>query len=276
MQIRMPNGMDVHGPSRGEVRLLFDEIFDKKVYLQHGIELGEGDVVFDIGANLGFFSLFLGQTLRDFTVHAFEPVSEIFEGLRRNTSRLGEKVVLYNLGLSDHEGSAVFSYYPRLASFSTSCPDRLANRWVDLKDILMQTNRAQRGNRRPGWRLPGAALRSWCVNGLVYYASRKKDRVCRLTTLSSIIAQRGIERIDLLKIDVEGSEWDVLRGIEETDWPKIRQVVMEVHDPEHGVEAVSTWLGSRGYEVAVDPATEDRRSPLFMLYARRRPGGEWA
>ena len=38
------------------------------------------------------------------------------------------------------------------------------------------------------------------------------------------------EKIDLLKIDVEKGELEVLNGIEDADWPRIHQIVMEVHD----------------------------------------------
>ena len=41
---------------------------------------------------------------------------------------------------------------------------------------------------------------------------------------------QGLERVDLLKIDVERAELDVLRGVRREDWPRIRQVVLEVHD----------------------------------------------
>ncbi len=34
--------------------------------------------------------------------------------------------------------------------------------------------------------------------------------------------------VSLLKIDVEGSEADVLRGVDEADWPRIHQV-MSLH-----------------------------------------------
>jgi hypothetical protein len=37
-----------------------------------------------------------------------------------------------------------------------------------------------------------------------------------------------IQRIDLLKIDVEGAEMDVLTGIEEEHWPAIQMISMEV------------------------------------------------
>ncbi len=41
---------------------------------------------------------------------------------------------------------------------------------------------------------------------------------------------QGLERVDLLKIDVERAELDVLHGVRQQDWPRIRQVVLEVHD----------------------------------------------
>lgn len=278
MRMRMPNGMKIRALSRGEARLLYQEIFDNGVYLRHGIELAEGDVVFDVGANIGLFSLFVGRTLLDFTLHAFEPVPDIFEALRHNTSQLAGRVVLETVGLSDREGETVFAYYPRLASFTTSYPDRLERRWDDLRDILTRgsESRAASGNGRG----PGTRLRSWIVDGLIHYASRREDRICRLTRLSTILANRGVERIDLLKIDVEGSEWDVLRGVDEADWGKIAQVVIEVHDAGAGAEVISDWLGRRGYEVAVDQEDRGRRSPLSMLYARRRrsesEAGAWA
>ena len=37
--------------------------------------------------------------------------------------------------------------------------------------------------------------------------------LCELRTISEIIAEEKIETIDLLKVDVEKSEWDVLQGI---------------------------------------------------------------
>ncbi|APW62348.1 FkbM family methyltransferase [Paludisphaera borealis] len=272
MKIRMPNGMVIHGHSRGEARLLFDEIFNKQVYVRNGIELQEGDVVVDVGANLGLFSLFLGETLRDVTLYAFEPVPDIFESLRLNTSRLEGRIVLRNAGLSDREGQAVFTYYPHLPCFSTSCPDRLEKRWADLRDILIRMGDQRAGG---GGRLREARekVRSWGVSGLLYYASRKKDRVCTLTRLSKTISDHGIDRIDLLKVDVEGSEWDVLRGVDEADWRKIKQLVVEVHDVESGAEGMSEWLEDRGYQVAIDHTNEDRRSPVSLLYARRRKPG---
>ena len=49
--------------------------------------------------------------------------------------------------------------------------------------------------------------------------------------------------MDLLKIDVERAEKEVLQGILPSDWPKIRQVAMEVHDVDGGLQTVVSTNG---------------------------------
>ena len=48
---------------------------------------------------------------------------------------------------------------------------------------------------------------------------------CQVRRLSDLIREEGVERIDLLKVDVQRAEMDVLRGLEEEDWGKIEQIV---------------------------------------------------
>lgn len=93
---------------------------------------------------------------------------------------------------------------------------------------------------------------------------------CELTTVSHAMREHGIDRIDLLKVDAEGAEWPVLQGIDEADWPRIRQLVLEVHGAELA-DRIRALLESKGYEVSVD--RDDWKLPELMgfglLYARR-------
>ncbi len=61
-----------------------------------------------------------------------------------------------------------------------------------------------------------------------YNALTSRREVC----MSKTIGRPGLERIDLLQIDVEGAELEVLHGIEEQHWQRIQQVAMEI-DPWH-------------------------------------------
>ena len=53
---------------------------------------------------------------------------------------------------------------------------------------------------------------------------------CQLISVSDIIKENNIEKIDLLKIDAEKSELEILKGISDSDWEKIKQIVIEIHD----------------------------------------------
>ena len=90
---------------------------------------------------------------------------------------------------------------------------------------------------------------------------------CQIRTLSSIIAEEGIERIDLLKVDVEKSELDVLQGIETDDWDKIRQIVIEVHENDGRLSQIINLLERRGYELYIEQDEGLRKTNLYSIYA---------
>jgi FkbM family methyltransferase len=58
--------------------------------------------------------------------------------------------------------------------------------------------------------------------------------------------------IDLLKMDVEGAEWDILASIRDDTWARISRVVLEVHIfGGHRLREMEDLLQSRGYETHV-------------------------
>ena len=74
---------------------------------------------------------------------------------------------------------------------------------------------------------------------------------CELRTLSQVIRDEHIERIDFLKIDVEKSELEVLRGLDEADWPRVRQVFVEVHDRDGRAETVRGLFEAHGFRKVI-------------------------
>jgi aryl carrier-like protein len=92
----------------------------------------------------------------------------------------------------------------------------------------------------------------------------------RLRTLSQAIAEHGIRSIDLLKINVEKSELDVLRGLEPQDWAKVKQMVIEV-DLKENLQPITDLLASHGFDLLVEQDPLLAKTELCYVYAVR-PG----
>jgi FkbM family methyltransferase len=229
--------------------------------------------MFDVGANIGLFSLAAYQHCnRDLRIFAFEPVASIFDLLEANCERNTEKphVNVFRCGLSDRAGTAELAYYPRAPVLSTAYPDpeadlkilkEIVNRLVDLAEapfVVRCLRWIPRALREP---VVDYALRT----ALVPVSAR-----CEMRTLSEVISEYAIDRIDLLKVDVEKAELDVLNGIDRADWPKIRQVVVEVHDLDRRVETATRLLMAAGLRsISVEQPPTLKATNIFTIFAAR-------
>lgn len=64
--------------------LLIIEVCSQMRYTPRGFEISEKDLVVDIGAHIGVFSIFASNLAKKGRVYAFEPIPENFEMLERN------------------------------------------------------------------------------------------------------------------------------------------------------------------------------------------------
>ncbi|MER6786914.1 FkbM family methyltransferase [Streptomyces sp. NPDC000658] len=235
-----------------ETRFLYDEIFAAESYLQGGITLREDAVVFDVGANIGMFSLFVGARCPSATVFAFEPVPDVFEALSRNVERHGVRARLLPFGLSDREQEITFNFYPGISIMSCRSDYADLDNEVDLIEQYVENARAAGAS--------GREEHLARVQALVAEDFELSERRCALRSLSAVIEETGVPRIDLLKIDVQRAELDVLHGVDERHWPLVQQISMEVHDekgtPTEGrVAVVRELLTANGFLTTV--AEED-------------------
>ncbi|MEP7010066.1 MAG: amino acid adenylation domain-containing protein [Acidobacteriota bacterium] len=264
---RLPNGLWVAHQNRNETEYLYQEIFEKDTYVRHGIVLPENACVFDVGANIGMFSLFVAERSRGARVFAFEPIGPIFETLSANLASAGIEFRLFRHGLSRREESARFTYYPRYSMMSGLAGYAVPEDEVEVVKRFLR-NEEQKGSAHATALLAEA-------DDLLAGRFAGEEIECRLRRLSDVIEEEGVERIDLLKIDVQRAEMDVLAGLAETDWPKVAQVVMEVHD-EAGSESegrskeLRRFLEARGFEVTVEQDELLVGTDRFNLYAHRR------
>jgi len=139
-------------------------------FLLDQLTLEAGDVVLDVGANIGWYSLLLARHRPGIRVHGFEPDPDTFALLEGNVRANGlEGIHVWPCALSDSPGAkSLFRY----ADKNTG------------RNSLLPINSA----------------------GSVEIASRRLDEFVEHEGLD-------VERIRFVKIDVEGYEAVVLRGL---------------------------------------------------------------
>ncbi|MFI5179498.1 MAG: amino acid adenylation domain-containing protein, partial [Vicinamibacterales bacterium] len=253
----LPNGLVVFHRNKNETDFLYREIFGDVSYLRHGIVLPPRACVFDVGANTGLFTVFVRSTCPDASVFAFEPIPSVCDVLKLNARIHGDaRVQVFDCGLSDRADVAEFTYYPHLSIMSGRFADAASERDV-IKAFLGTQPTSDEG--------PLADT----VDAMLLDRLTPERVTCRLRTVSDIIREQAVERIDLLKVDVEKSELEVLLGVADEDWPKIGQVVVEVHDADGRLARVEQLLRARGFSVAVEQDTALEGTGLFNVYARR-------
>jgi len=136
-------------------------------------------VFIDVGANVGTFTLVAAANACRGTVHAFEPSQYHFERLKRNIDLNGfSNVVTSRVGLWDAPSSSTLH--------------------VPLHDAGMSNT--------------GAASMFASTDN----PESSTDETIQLIRLDDYVAQNALERIDIIKVDIEGAELPALRGAQET------------------------------------------------------------
>jgi FkbM family methyltransferase len=182
-----------------------------------------GSVIFDVGANFGYYALMLAAGLHGVCeVHAFEPTESTFERLTHHVmlNRM-DCVCAHRLALSDAPGTA--------------------------------SMHGRDGNSGAAFVEPG-------------------EGTIRITTLDAFVAERGLRRLDFMKIDVEGFEERVLRGGQRVLRELRPSILLEVQPTTlqragSSVHRLAELLTSHGYVLR-----QSNRERLVPLELSESPG----
>jgi len=271
-RLTLPDGRAIAHRNKNESEYLYLEIFERRTYLRNGISLPPKPVVFDVGANIGMFSMLVAERCADAELYAFEPIPPIFEVCRINAELYAPGARLFPFGLSARHETASFTYYPHYSMMSGREAYSDAGADIDVIKRYLANQRAESAGEND----------ELIRHADEFLAGRflSETYECTLRRLSEVIASENVERIDLLKIDVQRAEMDVLEGVDEADWPKIRQVVLEVHDADGQETAgrtrkIAALLERHGFETLIEQDGELAGTDRYNVYASRhglRPG----
>jgi FkbM family methyltransferase len=159
--------------------------------------LPECNLIFDIGANDGHKTVAFLQTCKK--VVCCEPDEQNFQLLQIRFRNYKRKLILLKKAVSDHIGEAILQVHHAGSAFNT-----LNQKWASL--------------------LEEQGEKYW--NERIHFRSKQ---AVQLTTLNELIEQYG--QPDFIKIDVEGSELQVLSGLnQKINWISFESFLPEFRD----------------------------------------------
>ena len=151
--------------------------------------LNAGDVIFDVGGNVGLFALIMANSRSDIKIYSFEPLPTTYNKMLNNLAlnpRLKNSIQTFNIGFSAEQGSFDF-YLPGTTQAASMQP---------INDEFYLQESDSSGN---------------------YTGKKKLDKiVCKVETIDLFCEAHEINKLDILKLDIEGAERDALIGAKNT------------------------------------------------------------
>jgi FkbM family methyltransferase len=189
-------------------------------------------VIIDIGANIGIFTLYAARQAPQAKIVSVEPFPDTFKRLEElvDTNGLSGRVTTLNCAVSSRTGNETMdsangipSQYRRIHS-----------------SVTVTLNAEHRG---PAGSLPDQ-------NGV---------RI-RTETLGDILETAGVGSADLVKMNIHGSEYEVLLGTDPSVLKRCRQIAIQYHSmpPEMGLgkQTIFEHLGGLGFRLTLDDDTQ--------------------
>lgn len=158
-------------------------------------DLSSGGLMIDAGANIGMASLYLLNRYPALRVVAVEPDPGNFEVCRMNLEPFSDRVVFVKGAVWSSCGQLVF-----------------VSEQTEWNSHVRGTTNVVAGD--PG---PKEAAKETSVESF---------------DMPALISLGGGGPVDLLKMDIEGSEAEVFRGNTERWLPSVRNIVIELHGPD--------------------------------------------
>ena len=158
-------------------------------------------IIFDVGAHHG-------ETIKNFAnnfdideIHSFEASRVNFKKLEKITQKFQQKkIILNNIGLSDNKKEILINQFSESSSTTLSKVNEKSKYFLKKINILGLSKNKN------------------------FYETLK----VKLETLDDYLKEKDIQKIDLLKIDTEGYELNVLKGLSDNSH-KIKLIYFEHH-----------------------------------------------
>lgn len=161
----------------------FKKKFSRDQLLQYVISIDK-PVIFDVGAHRGESVAYLKRIFTKAIIYSFEPDPDSFKALSAANI---DGVSYFNLALSDVDGTAIFN----------------RNR-ISHTNSLLKVNLKSKDSIE--------IAKATAENNTKFFDDFNEEIQVSTVTLDGFSRQHSVNKIDLLKIDVQGAECSVLAG----------------------------------------------------------------
>jgi FkbM family methyltransferase len=174
----------------------------------NSFKIKDGDIVIDLGANIGVFTLNAALNNPNGIIYCFEPMEDNYQALTNNVNsnkKISTCIKMFEVAITNYNGTIDFNINKDSAFHS-----------------IVNTNS------------------STIINTVSV----------KCQTFSSFLNKEQIDKVDFLKVDIEGSEYDMIYSLTDSDFNKIRKIVFEVHPLEDGrnMNTLSNYLQTKNFE----------------------------
>jgi FkbM family methyltransferase len=252
----LPDGQVIVAPFAAEAQYLWEDVFAENTY-GPPVRYEKNAVVVDVGANIGLYTLYALAASPLGRVIAIEPVPILFEALKRNTVEYAKRVTYYLTAAGDNDADATLTYYPKLSGMSSLRADPEADGALLRRIVSNLLGRRAETD---------SLLKE--IDEIVSERFASQTLPCAVRRLEGILNDAAPDRIDVLKIDVQRYEEQVLSGVGNA-WPRVRQVVVEVHDENGALKRIDCFLRDLGFSTTARQQAIHAGTPVHFIVGQR-------
>lgn len=201
---------------------VFNSVVNMHEYCPKGFEISPDDVVLDLGANIGSFSLYSANIIKGGIgkIYAFEPMLSNYKQLKKNIllNNFDKIINSFKIAVSNNSGQV------ELCIQNEKEKDGLQNvlnmgKHTILRERIKEANDVE---------------------------------VVDCMDLNDILEINNIAKVDFLKIDVEGAEYEIIFNCNDNTLKKIRRIAMEYHEIDsYNPNDLVKFLTGKGFSTRV-------------------------
>jgi FkbM family methyltransferase len=227
-EVELEKGLSLVSGADEPLINLIREIFVDDCYRLAELQPRPGEVIVDIGANVGTFALAAACVFPQAPIICVEPEASAYARLEDNVRRNG---------------------FSQIRTAHAACGGASGEQVLYARQLQMHT--------------PAALSTLYTIDN--YGSVFAPIATVPVVSLDRLFSTYEIDACGLLKLDCEGAEYEILLNASRDVLSKIRRISMEYHVglTDHAPDELGSWLGRCGFAIERQPLLDEEGGYLY-------------